>query len=70
MHALFDPLPGDQFVKDGQDLFPILINTLQPSSHAELVAMPQEQFVQEFAGDVDVAAQGVGGVAPKKQAVE
>ena len=63
-------LVGNQTVEDCQDLFAVLVDALELGLRAAFVAMPEHHLIQEFAGDVDIAAQGVGGVAAQEQPVE
>src|SRR5712692_10148222 len=66
MHALFDPLFSHQLVKDSQHQLPILVHPVELLLHLRFVTVPKEQLIEKFAGDVDIAAQGVGRVSPQE----
>jgi len=66
----FDALARDQFVENGQYLLAVVVGALQPGLDGEFIAMALEKLVEELAGDVDIAAEGVGGVAAQEEPVE
>ena len=63
-------LAGDQFVEDRQDLLAVKVGALEFLPYGLLIAMAEHQLVQELPGDVDIAAQGFGGVPPQEQPIE
>jgi len=70
LNANFNPFAGDQFVKDRQNLFAVLVDALQPGPGTDLVAVPEHHLIQQLARDIDIAAQGVGRMAPQEEAVK
>jgi hypothetical protein len=70
MNVRLDALACDQFVENRQHLLAVMVGAMQPGLDAELIAVPLEQLVEQLAGDVDIAAQGVGGVAAQKESIE
>lgn len=70
MDVSFDALARDQFVENGQHLLAVLIGALEPGLHANLIAVPPQELVEQLARDVDIAAEGVGRVAAQEEPVE
>ena len=70
MNAFFHFFACHQFIEDRQHLLAVLKNGLELFLNQSFVAVAPQEFVDQFAGQFDIAAQGVGGVAAQEQAIE
>ena len=60
----------DELVKNGQDLFAVLVDALQRFPKPGFIPGRVAPFVEKRARYVDVPAQGVGRMASEKEAIE
>ncbi|MCX6634511.1 MAG: hypothetical protein NT090_05415 [Acidobacteria bacterium] len=60
----------DQFVEYGQHLFAVLVEPQQRFAELRLLPLALQQFLDDRFRHVDIAAQGIGGVASKEQPIE
>jgi hypothetical protein len=63
-------LTGNEFLKNGKNLFTVAVNPLQVVSKAGLKAWSSQPFVQERLWDINVAAQRLHRVTSQEEAVK
>jgi len=54
------PFAIDQLIEDRKNLLPVEIGLLHLLPHGKFISMTTEEFVEEFAWNVDIAAQSFG----------
>jgi len=60
----------DELVKNGQDLFPVLVDALQRLPKTGFIPGGVAPFLEKRARYVDVTAQGIGRMASEEEAIE
>jgi hypothetical protein len=63
-------LTRDQLVENRQNLLAVQERTLQFLPHGLLITVTEHKLVQELPGDVDIAAEGFGGVPAQEQPIK
>lgn len=70
MNANPEPFFGYQFVEDSQNFLPVGIHLPEGVAEAVLIPLWLEPFVQHGAGNVNIPAEGIGGMTTQKKTVK